>query len=460
MKIAVTMYPLDQLGGIVSNIENQLWGFKELGHEVDLFLLAWQNKFVKPRFTDKELIARKDGWYKGFFCAVHQSNGWNLPLDRKLAYKGKKNLRHVKKILSKYDLVIWQIPVPTRQKVNRGNTDWMELYYANDVNIAYSHDAHMINFYPYIYEIKDRLVGLASTNVASYFSTKLGGIQKALIFSSHNISKSKEVYDYDKRKDGWLSLQTFKAWKHVDDLLRAVPYMEEMKMYLAGSGREHAYMTSKDKCKPEYFARRKEDPDLSSQVERKNLRIWGRAIEHGMQPLKWIEPKRRDRILQRVKLLIDPSWNLNFANHGDHFNRVFTDAMLMGNIPVGRNYGVTTNKEGQGLIFKADENYIMIPHDVTPKVFAEVVNSANNLPRKTWRKILKNNYNKLKGFCRKNSAQQFINLAKGKPAGFFQDRKVLPNTDPKVISGSTKMMREFFGMTTTKKHKEGIGRYI
>lgn len=460
MKIAVTMYPLGQLGGIVSNIENQLWGFKELGHEVDLFLLSWQNKFMDPKFTDKELIARKDGWYKGFFCAVHQSNGWNLPLNRKLAYKGKKNLSNTKKILSKYDLVIWQIPVPTQQKANRGNTDWIELYRANDVNIVYSHDAHMINLYPYIYEIKDRIVGLASTNVASYFSTKLGGIQKSLIFSSHDISKSKEIYNYDKRKNGWLSLQTFKTWKHVDDLLRAVPYMKQTKMYLAGSGREYAYMTSKNKCKPEYFARRKEDPNIPIKIEMKNLKIWDRAIDHGMQYLSWIEPKKRDKILKKIKLLIDPSWNLNFAKHGDHFNRVFTDAMLMGNIPIGRNYGVTTNKDGKGLIFKANENYIMIPYDSTPKIFAEIVESANNLPKKTWQKILKNNYNKLKGFCRKNSAQQFINLAKGKPSGFFQDRKVLQYTDPKIISGSAKIMRNFFGMSITRKYKDGIRRYI
>ena len=454
------MYPLDNLGGIVSNLENQLWGLKELGHEVDFYLLSWQDKFVKPKYTDKELVATFDGWYKGCLYAAHQMKGWNFPLERKIPYKGANNLRKAKKILSKYDFIIWQIPVPTRQKGNRGNQDWMELYRANDTNVIYSHDAHLINNYPYIYEIKDCITGIASTNVASYYGNKIGGVQKALIFSSHNLSKMKQRFDYDKRKNGWLSLQTFKGWKHVEDLIRAIPYMDQMEKNLAGGGREQAYMTSRDKCKPEYFCSRKYDPDLPKKIEKKKIRIWDRALKNGMKWHNWITPEQRDAFLLQTKCLIDPSWNLDFAKKGDHFNRVFTDACIMGSIPIGRNYGISMNEEGQGLIFQAGYNYIMIRHDATPTEFAEIVNEAQNLDRVAWRKMVRRNYKLAKQFDRKHCAQQFVNLAMGKKAGFFNDRKVLETTDPKIIQGSAKMMRDFFGVDTPTIHKQGIRNFL
>lgn len=457
MKIAVTMYPLDNLGGIVSNIENQLWGLKELGHDVDFYLLSWQDKFVKPKYTDAELIKNNRDWYKGCLYAAHQMKGWNFPLERKIPYKGEKNLKEAKRILSKYDFVIWQIPVPTRQKQNRGNTDWIELYKANKVNVVYSHDAHLIGNYPYIYEIKDYLTGIASTNVASYYGNKVGGVQKALIFSSHNLSKMARRFDYDKRENGWLSLQTFKTWKHVEDLVRAIPYMKPMKKFLAGGGREQAYMTSPDKCKAEYFCSKKYDPNMKKKLD--GLKIWDVAIINGMQWLKWITPEQRDTLLLTHKCLIDPSWNLNFAKKGDHFNRVFTDACIMGTVPIGRNYGISTNAEGQGIIFKAGYNYIMIPHDATPKEFAEIVNDAQNLSSVRWRKIVRRNYELAEQFDRQHCAQQFINLAQGKKAGYFQDRKILSSTDPAIIRGSQKMLKDFFGLETTKVPK-GIRGFL
>ena len=460
MKIAVTMFPLDNLGGIVSNIENQLHGLTELGHDVDFYLLAWQNKFVKPKHTDKEVL-KQDGWYQGCFYPAHQMKGWNFPLERKLPYKGSENLAEAKRILSKYDFVIWQIPVPTRQKVNIGNHDWIELYKANKRNVLYSHDAHLINNYPYIYEIKERITGVASTNVASYYGMQLGGVQKALIFSSHKVDNTNEVYNYDKRDKGFLSLQTFKQWKHVEDLVRAIPYMKEkMLKNIAGGGREQNYMVSKDKCRPEYYCQRLYDPDIPEKVVAKKTRIWDYAVEHGMNYLGWITPQKRNSLLYSTRTLIDPSWNLNFAKKGDHFNRVFTDACLTGTIPIGRNYGITTNKEGKGLIFKAGYNYIMIPHDTTPKEFAAIVDEAQNLGRVTWRKMIRRNYQLSKQFCRKHCAQQFINLAFNKPAGYFNDIKILPETNPIIIEKSAKMIKEFFGKERPKIHKEGLRKLL
>lgn len=458
MRIAVTIYPLDNLGGIVSNTENLLYGLKEIGHEIDFFLLSWQDKFGKPQNTDRQLLKKDDDWYKGFCCVAHQMKGWNFPADRKIPYKGARNLEKAKSILSKYDLIIWTIPVPTKKRQNQNNLDWIELYKANKNNVVYSHDAHLITKYPYLYEIKEYITGIASTNYASYRTVQIADVPKSLIFSSHNLTKYKQELDYDKRQNGWLNLQTYKGWKHVDDLVRAIPYMDFMKKYMAGGGLEQAYMTSKDKCKPEYFCSRSNDPNMPRKVEQQKIRIWDYALKHKMQFLGWITPCKRDAILQKVKSLIDPSWSLNFAKHGDHFNRVFTDAILNGCIPIGRNYGITSNAQGDGLIFKADVNYIMIPHDATPKEFAEIVNSVQHLPPKKWKSIVKYNYELSKQFDRKKSAQSFIDLSKGKPSGFFNDVVIPSTTNPKIIVNSAKIMKNFFGAKKVTRSEEGISK--
>jgi len=461
MKIAVTMFPLDNLGGIVSCVENAIAGFMELGHTVDYYLLAWQDKFMKGKYSDRQLIRnKKDPWYQGCLYAAHQMKGWNFPLERKIPYKGEKNLRKAKRILSKYDMVLWMIPVPTRQKQNKGNLDWIELYKANSCNVLCSHDPHLINNYPYIYEIKENISGIATVHMAGYNNMKLGDVQSALILNGKDLSQYKRKYNYHKRSKGFLSLQTYKAYKRCEEILRAIPYMHLDKIHMAGGGREQAYMTSPDKCKEEYFCSRKYDPDLPRKYERKKMRIWDLALKHGMIWHHWITPGFRDELLSEVRCLIDASWQLHFAKAGGHFNRVFIDACAMGVVPIGRNFGISDNSEGISPIFQPNKNYIMIPHDATPKEFAERVDAACNLPKKKWRSIIENNYELMKHFDRKFQAQQFINLSKGKKAGFFQDRKTRRTTDPLIITKSAKMMKDFFGQTKPIIHKEGIRNFM
>lgn len=460
MKIAMTIYPLDNLGGIVSTTENLLFGLKENGHEVDFFLLGYQDKFLPPKYSDKELISRGDGWYKGFCCAVHQRNGWNFPHKNKLPYKGSKNIKETCSILKKYDFVFWQIPVPTQRKENKGNLDWIELYKANKYNYLYSHDAHMVQFYPHVYEILDYTAGFFSTNMASFNSVKIAGKPKALLIGGHNISKMEEVYEYEKRKDGWMSLQTFKAWKHTEDLIRAVPYMGDMVKWIAGGGREQAYMTSPDKCKPEYFASLKFDP----KIKKKDIgkKIWDLAVEHGMKFYGWITPEKRDSMLKKIKTLIDPSWNLRFAKYGDHFNRVFLDSIKNGCIPIARNFGISSNKEGNGDIFKAGANYVMIPHDAKPYEFGQIVKEAQNLEKKKAHAMLKANYLAVKEVDRRACAKHVINMHRGKLTGCFGKTKLMKKTDPLIPAGSYQIMLDFFGSKNPKKadRSEGIGKWF
>ena len=440
MKIAVIMYPIGQLGGIVSNNENLMYGLKENGHGVDFFIFGWQNSFRPPKYSNFELIKNHSGWYRGFCCAAHQSKGWNLPLDRKIPYKGVKNLKAAISILKRYDLVIWQIPVPTMQKKNQGNTDWIDLYRANKRNLIYSHDAHMQNRYPYIYEVKDYLVGAVGVNLASYHSLAID-LPKIMVFSSHNLKDMKMVFDFDKRDKGFLAPQTFKEWKHVGDIIRAIPYMGRYAKYVAGAGREHSNMVS-DTAKAQY-------------LNKKGVRIWDVALTAGLDYLGWITPRERNQILKKITCLIDPSWNLNFAKHGDHFNRTVIDAIKNGALPIARNYGISTNSEGVGEIFVPDENYVMIRHDASPQEFAENVDYSVKHPK--WKKILKNNYSIIKAWDRRLCAKHFVDFSKGKPSGYFNKIECPSSTPKNVIFNSRKIMKDFFGFNVNSLKETSAG---
>ena len=446
MKIAITMYPINSLGGLVNRVENMSRGFMETGHSVDLYFLYWKESVTAPKHSDSDLL-KKQGWAKGVFCAYHQCMGWNLPANKRLAYKGESNKR-AQDILSKYDIVIWITPVPTKQKDNQGNSDWVKLYDACKCSIATITDGNLFNN-PHIYAIASKLKGLACVHTCAYNLSAHLPVPRAMIFSPQNMNR---VWDdpepYRERDRSFFSLQTFKKWKHVEDIVRAVPYMsDKTKKILAGGGLEQAYMTSPDKTKPEYYARRKEDPDLSLTIEEKHIHIWDRALKYKMEWLGWIDVHLRDSILKSTRLLVDPSWSVNYAKHGDHFNRVIIEGIMQGVIPVARNLGVSTNLKGEGSVFKPDIHYKMIPYDATPKRFAEAVEDFLSMSNNDADRIRSNNLKLLPNWDRKNVAQQFIDLSKGKPTGFFKKLEV-GKRDSMMEIESRKVLKSFFGINT------------
>lgn len=420
MKVGIVLYPINDLGGIISHTEQLAFGLRELGHQVTLHILYWQESFRQP-YQDRELLKR--GWVNGAFCVVNQQSGWNaVPWKHKLSYLGERNLNRTKEILSKYDLVIWEVPVPSKAKVNQGNSDWLSLYGACQKNIAILHDGNLFNI-PWIFGVRKYFTGIACVHECAFNLGRNLDVPRSLILNPQDLSGIEEIYDYLDRDPGFLSLQVFKSWKHVDDLLRAIPYMDSsLKKFVAGGGIEQRYMVAKEKIKDRYFCRGKDDPDLHPSVENAATRIWDRARYYGMNYLGFISPFKRDIILSGVRTLIDPSWSRRYNEHGSHFNRVVVDAIKRGAIPIAINLGMSNDYSGRGSIFKPDENYIMIPYDATPKEYAKIVEYGNSLTRNEAEAIISNNYDLMYLFDRRKVAQDFIDLSNGKSCGFFNKR--------------------------------------
>ena len=418
MKILITMYGINSPGGIINHNENLIAGLKMCGHEVDFVELLWREK------TKGKTTKNTDNYETGASeMMVHQGKGWLFPKEKRIPYKGKQNIAKWKEFANKFDIIIWQIPVPTKQKDNVGNMDWVELYNLNDFvrQVAIIHDGNMRKSYPWISYISKHLNGLACVHPCGYHGAEVLDTPRALILNPQDTSKAvfnEERTPWNKREKGFISLQTFKGWKHVDDLVRAIPHMKQnTQKIMAGGGIEHNYLTSKDKCKPNYFCNSESDPDISS--SNYGEKIWDLACQNNMTWLGYISQIEARKRMGSLRCLIDPSWSVAYAKIGDHFNRVVVDGIIEGLIPIARNFGISTNEEGIGEVFKPNTNYIMVPHDATPKEFAETVEYTINLSEENAGFIHEQNRKLLQHFERERVASDYVSLAFGVPTGFY-----------------------------------------
>jgi glycosyltransferase involved in cell wall biosynthesis len=265
-------------------------------------------------------------------------------------------------------------------------------------------------------------------------------VPRALILNPQDISGIPETSSYAQREKKILSIQTFKRWKRVDDLIRAVPYMPEVETLVGGAGIEAAYMMSKDKCKEEYYATSQYDPNVTE--KRQGKRIWENAETSGnFKYLGFISGAKRDKILATCKFLVDPSWSNTF---GEHFNRVVIDAMRIGTVPIAVNFGVSNNAEGIGAVLKAGTHYCMLKKDYTPKQYGEAISNFCDMSEADYKQMQQNNYELIKQFDRKVIAQHYIDLADQKPTGYLNELKTKTNHDTVVIKTANKMFEEHF----------------
>ena len=141
--------------------------------------------------------------------------------------------------------------------------------------------------------------------------------------------------------------------------------------------------------------------------------------------------------------LIDTSWSNTF---GEHFNRVVIDAMRTGTIPIAINYGVSDNEQGNGVLLKANQNYLMIPKGSTPKQYADLIKGFCDISESEYNRIQQNNYELVKLFDRKKIAQQYIDLANGVPTGMLSEFRTKTNFDPSIIREANNIFDKHFAV--------------
>ncbi len=386
MKILMTIFAIQDYGGIIPHVEHLAAGLKELGHEVDFVMLMHQPS--RPRVQGSP---EGDGWFTlGTGYPYHPYKGWHgLP---RFGWQSADERKRFHAHCAKFDGVIWHIPVPTTNNATAGSPEWTDIYPKRIPNIAVVHDGNLPKLYPHILMVRDCFKKLVCVHDSAYNSSADTGMVRELIMNPFDVRgwSAVEPEPFDRRK-GVVAVQVFKAWKRVDSLIRAVPLMKCAKnVVVGGGGIEQRYMTSKDKCKPNYF-----NADGS--------RIWDRALEAGMRYTGFIPNDEVYDLLGKARVQIDPSWSLKYAKFGSHFNRTTVEAMLCGALPMATDLGMKNAS-----VFRADENFVEIPAGCEPQEFAERVDAAVR-DRKQWERITKWNRHTLgEHFDRRAVAAKFV----------------------------------------------------
>jgi glycosyltransferase involved in cell wall biosynthesis len=398
MKILTVVHDFNNFGGIISHTEQLIAGFKDLGYETGFVYLRTTK--TGGKFSEDY---DKEGYDIGVGTGlpVHQGKGWR---GEYLSFINDDDVNKFVKIANSYDVVIWQSIFGFKCQDSEGKQSWLKMFTeVKAKHIVIVHDGNLRKNYPWIHHLREHIAGLACVHPSALNQAGALDIPRSLIVNPQDISRAKKT-EFSKRTNKIFSLQTFKRWKRVDDLVAAVPYIDG-DVIVAGDGIERAYMASKDKCKPEYYCTLERDPQATP--DRVGKPIWQNALEDTMSYIGFVSEEKRDEILGEVKFLLDPSWS---KTYGEHFNRVVIDAMIQGAVPIARNLGVSDNEEGVGLL-KPGKNYLMIPWNATPKVFGDLCNQFLNMSETEYNEIVEHNLEFIKMFDRKEVARQYMELA-------------------------------------------------
>lgn len=399
MKILMPHYEIADYGGITNSTEGLVRGYRELGHEVVPVMMRWRDHTylpkMNPAMVDGESVTG---------MVMDQRGGYKFPPDRQFHYRGAKGIKAWKKFASEFDLVHWQVPIPTQTAANKGNRDWPDLYDLDVPQIAHSHDGNIFNT-PWFSVIVGQLNGVGCVHTCA-----LNGAKKCLPVPLSLVPSPQ--WDIEERFEGglpgrerlgWLSLQTFKRWKRVDDLVRAVPFMTgKGPRQVAGGGIERYYMTSEEKVRPVYTWR-DFDPDVRKELVGQT--IWQAALDNGMKYLDYIDNEGRDRLLRKRVALIDPSWSDTYARYGAHFNRVVIDALVCGAVPIMRDWKDPTSP--------LEPHVHFVPMPPTEAGPAEIAKCIDRVCRDDWSSWMIRAREVLHLFEAKRAAKIFLALAEG-----------------------------------------------
>lgn len=390
MNILLAHFKIQDYGGIINYSEFLARGLKSAGHGVSSVMLKNTGVDGKPKTKDREL---DEGWEYGHGLGLwmHQKIGWE-GMDQFNYAKGSAS-EEWEELTESYDLIVYVIPVPSRSKQNKGDDSWLKLFSSTMTDqISIIHDGNMQKLYPYILETVPYLNGVVCVHDAAYNSAAVLPVNRALIPNPHEIPEGKVAAPSD-RNYGFVSLQTFKRWKRVDDLIRAVEQMDfQSDKIICGGGIEYHYMTSATKCKKEY-------------MDKDGVKIWDKAEDNGMEYRGYVDTEERDELLKTQRLLIDPSWSHSYSKLGAHFNRVMVEAMALGCVPVCTDLGMKDS-----LFFKPRENYIEIPYDISPRGYATIVDMAMN-DTNLLERIQANNLELVRSFDKSYIAQKILDFA-------------------------------------------------
>lgn len=409
MKVLVTVFDIQDYGGIIQHTELLMRGLRELGHEVTFRILRNADR---PSYRTAGILG-DEAWQwsaagdvgketnsQGEDVMVSQKYGWRRAIVQ--CYGGSR-LAEYRALANSHDLVLHELPVPKPDPEGY----WLEMYRKiKPPQIAIAHDAHYRTLYPHMLEIAKYLTGVACTNHAGYRALEYLPVPRAFVASGHVPRNWKAQPAWGARQRRFVSAHIWKRWKHMDLVLRAIPHLtRKTRHVIGGDGIERRYMTSKDKCRDAY-------KDLDKP-------IWDKAILAGM---KWRGDMKQEDLLiayEDSRLMVDMSFSKKFAALGNHFNRSTFDAYNGGCVPLCTAENMA-EQEAQVKLFEGGETHLEIGAKCSPLALANMIDMSLDMEERTASRIIRNGRELLtEKFHYLKSAEAYLLLAKGKGAGIY-----------------------------------------
>lgn len=397
MKILLTVIECMDIGGIGTDVDWKIRGLEEAGHKVDIIMLKNADMDVKMRgrTTQKGFTEGPNG------LQIHPRAGFfGLPI---VSYGSKKRLKKLWKRFEKYDTIIHEIPGPDPVKTRDDKGYWHRLYDHDVPQIISAHDANFRDLYPYLIKVAPKIAGISCTNQAGYAALSWFPAPRAFIGAPHPVFDWEEQLDWDERKPRAICAHVWKAWKHMDYVVRAVPKMKESTIIMCGDGIERNYMTSENKRKEKYGT------------------IWEDAIAKGMKYAGMLPAAKLHSLYRKSRVTVDMAWSKKFERLGCHFNRSIIEGYNNGCVPIV----VAENMHEEGFqrqMFHAGKTHFEIAADHKPKELAQLIDHVANLPADEANAIVKRGRKILsKFFDYRVTSLQYLDLARGKPAGVYPE---------------------------------------
>lgn len=474
MKILIADFEIAKYGGIVEHVAAKVKALKALGHEVDIVQLSpsqttqkFYNKkiaeFKSGAFQNKIKINSQGGGYEYDEATGYWRNnyyGFFLPPSNRIGVFEPDALQRWHKLVEDVDLIMWNF-MPTKSSAwNREGVKfdfWWKFFDLPTDKVRQMfivHDAYFDVRASNVTALKDKIMFLECAHIAAYQCCKNIGIPRTLLLNPRYLEDDEKmpVRMMNKRKTDFFAAHIFKSMKHVDDLIRAVPWLnqnsydEEYSVKIAGSGIEQAYMVAPTKCKEPYKVSAKRDPDIHPSFY--GQKIWDVGVKYGMEYLGQISGEQVRENLLNAKFAVDPSWADHYANYcRTHINGFIIEAMLCGCYPVLRDY--------KGLVKGGEEIYdplfesiraIIIPWDATPKQFAEALKEARRMSPAKYLRDTKYNFDLVyELFNAKTNMKEVLRIVRG---GDKLVRKELEcgRDSENVKRISSEIMEDFYGI--------------
>lgn len=474
MKILIADFEIAKYGGIVEHVAAKVRALKALGHEVDIVQLSPSQ--ITQKFYDKKIAEFKSGAFQNKIKINSQGGGYEydeatgywrnnyygffLPPSNRIGVFEPDALQRWHKLVKGVDLIMWNF-MPTKSSAwNREGMKfdfWWKFFDLPTDKVRQMfivHDAYFDVRASNVTALKDKIMFLECAHIAAYQCCKNIGIPRTLLLNPRYLEDDEKmpVRMMNKRETDFFAAHIFKSMKHVDDLIRAVPWLnqnsydEEYSVKIAGSGIEQAYMVAPTKCKEPYKVSAKRDPDIHPSFY--GQKIWDVGVKYGMEYLGQISGEQVHENLLNAKFAVDPSWADHYANYcRTHINGFIIEAMLCGCYPVLRDY--------RGLVKGGEEIYdtlfesiraIIIPWDATPKQFAEALKKARRMSPAKYLRDTKYNFDLVHElFNAKTNMKEVLRIVRG---GDKLVRKELEcgRDSENVKRISSEIMEDFYGI--------------